>query len=111
VGGVPSEITPGHEAHDSSGIMPRALLADGSPPPPPTWYSFPAFDLDAPMPYSGMSTYVVTQDGHVFEVRLGDASGRVVATFSNRLAAERFAEGQQRRDESAGNHPPDGVQR
>jgi hypothetical protein len=58
-----------------------------------------------------MSTYIVSQDGPVFEVRLGDGSGRVVATFSNRLAAERFAEGQQRRDESASNHPSDGVQR
>jgi hypothetical protein len=54
-----------------------------------------------------MSTYIVTQDGPVFEVRLGDASGRVVATFSNRLAAQTFADGQQRRDESASNHPSD----
>jgi hypothetical protein len=58
-----------------------------------------------------MSTYLVTQDGPVFEVRLGDASGRVVATFSNRLAAERFAEQQQARDDSARNHPTDGVSR
>jgi hypothetical protein len=38
-------------------------------------------------------------------------SGRVVATFSNRLAAEKFAEQQQARDESARNHPTDGVSR
>jgi hypothetical protein len=53
-----------------------------------------------------MSMYVVTQDGPKFEVRLGDASGRVVATFSNRLAADRFAEQQQARDESEANVPP-----
>jgi hypothetical protein len=41
-----------------------------------------------------MSTYVVTQDGARFEVRRGDASGPVVATFSNKLAAETFAEKQ-----------------
>jgi len=44
-------------------------------------------------------------------LRLGDASGRVVATFSNRLAAEKFAEQQQARDESARNHSADGVPR
>ena len=54
---------------------------------------------------------MVTQDGPIFEVRLGDASGRVVATFSNRLAAEKFAEQQQARDESARNHSADGVPR
>ena len=41
-----------------------------------------------------MSTYTVTQDGSRFEVRVGDANGPVVATFSNRLAAETFAEKQ-----------------
>jgi hypothetical protein len=56
-----------------------------------------------------MNTYVVTQDGPVFEVRLGDASGRVVATFSNRLAAEKFAEQQQARDDTARNHPTNGC--
>ena len=30
-----------------------------------------------------MSTYIVAQDGSRFEVRVGDANGRVVATFSN----------------------------
>ena len=39
-----------------------------------------------------MSTYVVTHDGSRFEVREGDKSGQVVATFSNKLAAETFAE-------------------
>jgi hypothetical protein len=58
-----------------------------------------------------MNTYLVTQEGPIFEVRLGDASGRIVATFSNRLAAEKFAEQQQARDDSAGNHSTDGVSR
>ena len=48
-----------------------------------------------------MSTYTVTQDGSRFEVRLGDASGLVVATFSNRLAAETFAEKQRVKDQGA----------
>jgi hypothetical protein len=47
-----------------------------------------------------MSTYVVTQDGARFEVRRGDASGPVVATFSNKLAAETFAEKQRVKDPS-----------
>ncbi len=38
-----------------------------------------------------MSTYVVTQDGFRFEVLGGDANGRVITTFSNKLAAETFA--------------------
>jgi hypothetical protein len=42
----------------------------------------------------GMSTYIVTQDGARFEVRLDNASGQVIATFSNKLAAEAFAEKQ-----------------
>jgi len=46
-----------------------------------------------------MSTYVVTQDGARFEVRRGDASGPVVATFSNKLAAETFAEKQRLKDQ------------
>ena len=46
-----------------------------------------------------MSTYVVTQDGARFEVRRGDASGPVVATFSNKLAAETFAEKQRVKDQ------------
>jgi hypothetical protein len=41
-----------------------------------------------------MSTYTVTQDGARFEVRLDDANGQVIATFSNKLAAETFAEKQ-----------------
>jgi hypothetical protein len=46
-----------------------------------------------------MSTYVVAQDGSRFEVRVGDAKGRVVATFSNKLAAEAFAEKQRVADD------------
>jgi len=39
-----------------------------------------------------MSTYAVVQDGPIFEVKAGDQNGPVVATFSNKLAAERYAE-------------------
>jgi hypothetical protein len=46
-----------------------------------------------------MSTYIVTQNASRFEVRVGDSNGRVVATFSNKLAAEMFAEKQRVRDE------------
>jgi hypothetical protein len=52
-----------------------------------------------------MAKYVVTQDASRFEVRVGDANGRVVATFSNRLAAETFAEKQRALDEGAGQYP------
>ena len=48
-----------------------------------------------------MNSYTVTQDGARFEVRVGDASGPVVATFSNRLAAETFAEKQRVKDQGA----------
>ena len=48
-----------------------------------------------------MTTYAVTQDGARFEVRVGDANGPVVATFSNRLAAETFAEKQRVKDQGA----------
>ena len=48
-----------------------------------------------------MNTYTVTQDGSRFEVRVGDANGPVVATFSNRLAAETFAEKQRVKDQGA----------
>jgi hypothetical protein len=41
-----------------------------------------------------MDTYVVTQDGSLFQVRVDNVGGRVVATFSNKLAAETFAEKQ-----------------
>jgi hypothetical protein len=54
-----------------------------------------------------MNTYVVTQDGSRFEVRVGDANGRVVATFSNKLAAETFAEKQRVIDEGASNISPE----
>ena len=52
-----------------------------------------------------MTTFVVTHDGSRFEVREGDESGRVVATFSNSLAAETFAEKQRMIDESAATPP------
>ena len=52
-----------------------------------------------------MSTYIVVQDGSRFEVRVGDANGRVVATFSNKLAADKFAERQRVIDEGAANTP------
>jgi hypothetical protein len=48
-----------------------------------------------------MNTYTVAQDGSRFEVRVGDANGPVVATFSNRLAAETFAEKQRVKDQGA----------
>ena len=58
-----------------------------------------------------MSTYIVTQNASRFEVRVGDSNGRVVATFSNKLAAETFAEKQRVMDESAANIPPDNKPR
>ena len=54
-----------------------------------------------------MSTYIVTQNASRFEVRVGDSNGRVVATFSNKLAAETFAEKQRVIDEGAANIPPE----
>ena len=54
-----------------------------------------------------MATYVVTQDGAFFAVRLGDSSGPVLATFSNRMAAETFAEKQRLKDQDAAKTPPD----
>jgi hypothetical protein len=48
-----------------------------------------------------MNTYTVTQDGSRFEVRVGDANGPAVATFSNRLAAETFAEKQRVKDQTS----------
>ena len=48
---------------------------------------------------AAMSTYVVTQDGSRFEVRVGDTNGRVAATFSNRRAAETFAKKRRVRDQ------------
>jgi hypothetical protein len=53
-----------------------------------------------------MSTYIVVQDGAMFAVRLGDASGPVIATFSNKLAAETFAEKQRAKDQD-----PQGIAR
>ena len=54
-----------------------------------------------------MGTYVVTQDGAFFAVRLGDSSGQVLATFSNSLAAETFAEKQRLKDQDAAKATPD----
>jgi len=54
-----------------------------------------------------MATYVVTQDGAFFAVKLGDSSGLVLATFSNRMAAERFAEKKRLKDQVAAKTPPD----
>ena len=51
--------------------------------------------------------YVVVQDGAMFAVRLGDASGPVLATFSNKLAAETFAEKQRAKDQDTPKAPPD----
>ena len=48
-----------------------------------------------------MTAYTVTQDGARFEVKVGDANGPVVATFSNRLAAETFAEKQRMKEQGA----------
>jgi hypothetical protein len=50
-----------------------------------------------------MSTYIVAQDGFRFEVRVDDANGRVVATFSNKLAADKFAGRRRVIDEGAAN--------
>ena len=48
-----------------------------------------------------MVAYVVTQEGSGFAVRLTSITGQVVATFSNKLAADNFAKKQQTKDESA----------
>ncbi len=56
---------------------------------------------------AAMSTYIVIQNASRFEVRVGDPDGRVVATFSNKLAAETFAEKQRVRDEGAATIPPE----
>ena len=56
-----------------------------------------------------MSTYIVTQDGARFEVRLDNASGQVIATFSNKLAAEAFAEKQRAIAQGVAESPPADV--
>jgi hypothetical protein len=56
-----------------------------------------------------MSTYVVIQDGPMFAIRRGDASGPVIATFSNKLAAETFAEKQRVKDQDTAETPPDKI--
>ena len=43
----------------------------------------------------------------MFAVKLGDASGPVIATFSNKLAAENFAEKQRANDQDTPKAPPD----
>ena len=48
-----------------------------------------------------MVAYVVTQEGNGFAVRLTSISGQLVATFSNKLAADNFAEKQRIKDEAA----------
>jgi len=54
-----------------------------------------------------MATYVITQDGAFFAVRLGDSSGQVLATFSNSMAAEKFVEKQRLKDQDAAKATPD----
>jgi hypothetical protein len=54
-----------------------------------------------------MNAYVVTQDGSRFDVRVGDANRRVVATFSHKLAAGTFSEKQRVIDEGAANISPE----
>jgi hypothetical protein len=53
------------------------------------------------------ATYVVVSDNSMFAVRLGGASGSVILTFSNRLAAETFAERQRAKDQDTPKAPPD----
>ena len=55
-----------------------------------------------------MSRYIITQSGSMFEVRVGDANGPVLATFSNKLAADKFAEKQRLTDERAANPTTEG---
>jgi hypothetical protein len=57
-----------------------------------------------------MNTYVVTQEGAGFAVRLTSTSGQVVATFSNKLAADKFAEKQRTKDQAAAKIPPEAAQ-
>jgi hypothetical protein len=56
-----------------------------------------------------VSTYVVVQDGSMFAVRLGDTSGPVIATFSNKLAAETFEEKKREKDQDTAKTPPDQI--
>jgi hypothetical protein len=53
-----------------------------------------------------MNTYVVTQDGPLFHVRVDNANGQVVGTFSNKLAAETFAATQREMAKSVSTIPP-----
>ena len=54
-----------------------------------------------------MATYVIVQDVPFFAVKLGKDSGPVLATFSNRMAAEVFIAKQRDRDVGAAKTPPD----
>jgi hypothetical protein len=54
-----------------------------------------------------MATYIITQDGAFFAVRLGDSNGPVLATFSNRMAAEAYAEKQRLKDQDTTKTTPD----
>jgi len=53
-----------------------------------------------------MNTYIIIQDGSFFAVRLGDSSGQVLATFSNKMAAETFVKKQQLKDQGARHDAP-----
>jgi hypothetical protein len=54
-----------------------------------------------------MVAYIVTQEGSGFAVRLTSTTGQVVATFSNKLAADNFAEKQRIKDEAAVRNAPE----
>ena len=56
-----------------------------------------------------MAAYIVTQDGAFFAVRLGDSSGPVLATFSNSMAAEAYAEKQRLKDQDTARTAPDNT--
>jgi len=56
-----------------------------------------------------MATYVIVQDGAFFTVKLGDVSGPIIATFSNKLAADVFIEKQRGKEESAAKAPLDAA--
>ena len=45
----------------------------------------------------------------MFAVRLDDTSGPVIATFSNKLAAETFAEKKRVKDHDTAKTPPDQI--
>lgn len=55
------------------------------------------------------AAYTVTGGETAFHVRRGGAKGHVVATFSNRQAAERFLEGQMASEDAPVAFPPRGI--